>query len=219
MKKQLNLQKAFLSFLALLSVFTLLVILWSNATPEKTGLDIYKSPPLIKLFWNNAFDYSRIQSEKVTYSADEPITLHVSFGFYLPEEGTRGSDTLTFMIEDSYGDYFDITSSLGTFEKCPGNHEDADKCPCYWFARNDGAYYFQTHDFDYRKLILKRGFLGQINKESLQYHYDITLQLKPDAPEEFSTTFDIHMHDGRSGDAYHTIVLDKKGDIITISGW
>ena len=80
----------------ILVVATILVLL-SNPGVHKSAFDIFVAPPAIKLFWNNAYDYIRVQSEKTTYNVDEEITIDASCGFYLPQNAC-GFDTLSFDI-------------------------------------------------------------------------------------------------------------------------
>ena len=200
----------------ILVVATILVLL-SNPGVHKSAFDIFVAPPAIKLFWNNAYDYIRVQSEKTTYDIDEEITIDASCGFYLPQNAC-GFDTLSFDIACS--EYMDVSISVGDLVEYPGGYEE-------FVVNNPGSkgtygaacFHADTKDFDADQLILKRGFLGKINENSLQYHFKVTLKAKPDAPENFSGILYLRVCDniGR-GNSYVEFNFAKEGNTIILIG-
>jgi hypothetical protein len=194
-------------------VVAITLVLRNNPGNSKSNIDIYVAPPA---FGNNAYDYMRIQSEKATYNVDEEISLDVSCGFYLPPNG-YGAETLSFDVACSK--YMDISISVGDLMEYPGTEEE--------FVSNSHSsvmiyetlfFYTETQDFDADQLILKKGFLGRINKNSLQYHFTVTLKAKPDAPESFYGTVYIRVYDHAQGNSFVELDLVKEGNTIILIG-
>ena len=156
----------------------------------------------------------RIQSDRKSYSTDEEIVLDASCGFYVPPNG-YGAASLSYAI--ACCEYMDVSINGEVLDKYPGTDEEFDEnCYGYLSGGQEKFYYLETEDFDSKQLILKEGFLGQINKESLQYHFAVTLRVNPDAPESFSGKLYIRVYDHSHGNAYITVKFQKDGDTITL---
>ena len=214
MKKKPSFENIIVIGIAVFIVVAIILNYLGIMVQNQTGVDIYVAPPAIKAFWNNAYDYMRIQSEKSTYSIGETITLDASCGFYLPSEG-RSASILSFDV--ACCDYLDVSFSNGTLEEYPGTEEDFyENCYGYIARSRCNLYHMKAESFDASQLILKEGFFGQINKDSLQYHFTVTLQVKPDAPESFSGTLYIRVYDYCYGNSYITLHFQKEGNTIML---
>ena len=199
-----------------LLIVAIILVLLNNPGVHKSDFDIYVGPPAIKFFWNNAHDYIRIQSEKATYNVDEEISLDVSCGFYLPPNG-YGAETLSFDVACSK--HMDISISVGDLTEYPGTVEEfVSSSHSSVMTYETVFFYTETKDVDADQLILKRGFLGQINENSLQYHFTVTLKAKPDAPESFYGTVYIRVYDHAQGNSFVELDLVKEGNTIMLLG-
>ena len=174
-------------FLAIVLSITFL----SNDAHKGAGIDIYLAPEKAIFGGMITRDYMRIQSDKQTYSSNEEIVLNASCGFYPPEKARHG-EKLYFDI--ACCEYLDVSISVGALEEYPGTDNEFVHFGISSVYEHN-LYYLETKDVDFSKLILKRGFFGQINRESLQYHFNVALQVKPDAPESFSGSLYIRVYD------------------------
>ena len=202
-------------FLAIVLSITFL----SNDAHKGAGIDIYLAPEKSIFGGMITRDYSRIQSEKQTYSIDEKIVLDASCGFYLPEKARYGGK-LCFDI--ACVEYMDVSISVGSLDEYPGTGEEfVDNAHFGGISSAFGhnLYYLETKDADFSKLILKRGFFGQINKNSLQYHFTVTVQVKPDAPDRFSGSIYIRVYDDRGGNSYIRVIVNKDGNTVHLRNY
>jgi hypothetical protein len=210
MKKKLNAEQIIWICGAVFLIFALVLGIANRAAEKNSGIDIYVSG--WKLFGSNPHDYMRIQSEKKSYPADEEIVLNASCGFYDSPYG-KGASRLYFHV--ACNAYVDVSISVGTL----GEYTDEDFYETaygYISSGPDNFYYYETENFDSTLFIMKRGFLGQINKNSLQYPFTVTLKAKPDAPESFTGTVYIQVSDNREGRSYISVNFQKEGDTITL---
>lgn len=197
----------------------LLLTIFGNTSHKASGIDIYLTPERTILGGMVTRDYSRIQSEKQTYSVDEKIVLDASCGFYLPGK-TRYGGKLCFDI--ACEEYMDVSISVGSLEEYPGTEEEfLDKAHFGGITSTSrmNLYYLETKDADVSKLILKKGFFGQINKNSLQYHFTVTMQVKPDAPDRFSGTLFIRVYDDFGGNSYIRVIVNKDGNTVYLRNY
>jgi hypothetical protein len=210
MKKKQNFKKiVWICAVVLVVVIGILCI----AVPKKTGIDIYVVPR-IPVFGGRADyrDYMRIQSDKKSYSISEEITLKANCGFYKPSDGS-GASRLRFAIACS--EYMDVSISVGTLGEYPGTYDEFyENARDYAVGGIPKTYYLETEDFDSKQLILKRGFFGQIDRDSLQYPFTVTLQVKPDAPENFTGDLYISVYDDRTGYSCITVKFQRDGDTV-----
>ena len=112
----------------------------------------------------------------------------------------------------------DVSISVGTLEEYPENGKEF----MHFGNPSDygqNLYYLETKDVDFSKLILKRGFFGQINKNSLQYHFTVTMKVKPDAPDRFNGSIYIRVYDDRGGDSYIRVAVNKDGNTVHVKDY
>ncbi len=197
------------------AVLVVVIGILSVTVQEKSGIDIYVVPR-IPIFGGVADyrDYMRIQSDEKSYSVGEEITLNASCGFYKPPYGA-GASRLRFAI--ACCEYMDVSISVGALGEYPGTYDDFfENARDYTVGGIPNTYFLETEDFDSTQLILKRGFFGQIDRNSLQYPFTVTLQVKPDAPENFTGDLYISVYDDRKGYSCITVKFQKDGDAVTL---
>lgn len=218
-EKKLNFDKILWICAGAFFAIVLLLAIFSNTVQKDSGIDIYLTPEKSIFGGMITRDYMRIQSQKQTYSINEEIVLDASCGFYPPEKARHG-EKLCFDIACSK--YLDVSISVGSLDEYPGTGEEfVDNAHFGGISStiNHNLYYLETQDADFSKLILKKGFLGQINKDSLQYRFTITMQVKPDAPDRFNGSIYIRVYDDRGGNSYIRVAVNKDGNTVHVKDY
>ena len=213
--KKLNFDKIVWICAGVFLAIVLSITFLSNDAHKGAGIDIYLAPEKAIFGGMITRDYMRIQSDKQTYSINEEIVLNASCGFYPSEKAMHG-EKLYFDI--ACCEYLDVSISVGALEEYPGtDNEFAHFGISSVYEHN--LYYLETKDVDFSKLILKRGFFGQINKNSLQYHFTVTMKVKPDAPDRFNGSIYIRVYDDRGGDSYIRVAVNKDGNTVHVKDY
>ena len=112
----------------------------------------------------------------------------------------------------------DVSISVGALEEYPGTDNEFVHFGISSVYEHN-LYYLETKDVDFSKLILKKGFFGQINKNSLQYHFTVTMKVKPDAPDRFNGSIYIRVYDDRGGDSYIRVAVNKDGNTVHVKDY
>lgn len=213
--KKLNFDKIVWICAGVFLAIVLSITFLSNDVHKGAGIDIYLAPEKSIFGGMITRDYMRIQSDKQTYSSNEEIVLNASCGFYPPEKARHG-EKLYFDI--ACCEYLDVSISVGALEEYPENGKEF----MHFGNPSDygqNLYYLETKDVDFSKLILKKGFFGQINKNSLQYHFTVTMKVKPDAPDRFNGSIYIRVYDDRGGDSYIRVAVNKDGNTVHVKDY
>lgn len=213
--KKLNFDKIVWICAGVFLAIVLSITFLSNDTHKEAGIDIYLAPEKAIFGGMITRDYMRIQSDKQTYSSNEEIVLNASCGFYPPEKARHG-EKLYFDI--ACCEYLDVSISVGALEEYPENGKEF----MHFGNPSDygqNLYYLETKDVDFSKLILKRGFFGQINKNSLQYHFTVTMKVKPDAPDRFDNSIFIRVYDDQGRKSYISVLVYKDGNTVQLRNY
>lgn len=213
--KKLNFDKIVWICAGVFLAIVLSITFLSNDVHKGAGIDIYLAPEKSIFGGMITRDYMRIQSDKQTYSSNEEIVLNASCGFYPPEKARHG-EKLYFDI--ACCEYLDVSISVGALEEYPENGKEF----MHFGNPSDygqNLYYLETKDVDFSKLILKRGFFGQINKNSLQYHFTVTMKVKPDAPDRFDNSIFIRVYDDQGRKSYISVLVYKDGNTVQLRNY
>ena len=219
MKKKPSYKQKYSIGIAIFAVLTVVFAILCSMAGNATGVDIYVAPELTPFGGVVTRDYMRIVSDKIEYSVSEPIVLDASCAFYESIDEYQ-LDKLCFDIASC--EYVDVSISVGELQNYPGTIDDflfnGHEVNPYFYD----LFYAETEDCTTEQLTLKKGFLGQINKNSLQYHFNVTIQVKLDAPENFSGEVYIRVYDGRTGSlanigrSYVIVKFRKTGDTVEL---
>lgn len=213
--KKLNFEKIVWICAGVFLAIVLSITFLSNDTHKEAGIDIYLAPEKAIFGGMITRDYMRIQSDKQTYSSNEEIVLNASCGFYPPEKARHG-EKLYFDI--ACCEYLDVSISVGALEEYPGTDNEFVHFGISSVYEHN-LYYLETKDVDFSKLILKRGFFGQINKNSLQYHFTVTMKVKPDAPDRFDNSIFIRVYDDQGRKSYISVLVYKDGNTVQLRNY
>lgn len=219
MKKSVISKRTILIALAALLICVFLLVIVKGPVQNKSAIDIYVTPELTPFGGMVTRDYMRLQSDKKQYNAGEEIALNASCGFYKPPNG-YGAETICFDIACSQ--YVDVSVSVATLEPFPDIKDFVMNGNTFIPTIEHNIFHGETKVPDPDQLILKEGFFGQINRESLQYHFNVALQVKPDTPESFSGSLYIRVYDRGGGNlygcgsSYIKINFKKDGNTVTL---